>query len=134
MKAIALVVLISLISISFAQPNLDGSWVSDTCEPSPAQSSKKQHLNQYYNIITILIKYYYYNLANYFYVRNYTFDGTTIHLETKIYSSNCQINNIKATIVAEGIGKSHPPDRGQPKLIGSLTSRFWWIIRNNTWL
>eukprot|EP00029_Vermamoeba_vermiformis_P009331 TRINITY_DN4619_c0_g1_i1.p1 TRINITY_DN4619_c0_g1~~TRINITY_DN4619_c0_g1_i1.p1 ORF type:complete len:266 (+),score=46.71 TRINITY_DN4619_c0_g1_i1:47-844(+) len=80
MKAIIFVVLISLISISLAQPNLDGSWVSDTCEPIPGKTTD----------------------LNFYFIRNYTVSGTNLHFEMKIYQSNCNANNFQAKVVSEG--------------------------------
>ncbi len=48
---------------------------------------------------------------NYWYVRNYTFEGNTISLDIKIYQTSCAANNIQARIVSTGVCKRHPANR-----------------------
>jgi hypothetical protein len=81
MKAIVFVVLISIISVIYAQPSLEGTWVSDSCEPIPGRTQG----------------------FNYWYVRTYTFEENFIRLETKIYQNTCAANNLQAKVVSDGV-------------------------------
>jgi len=55
-------------------------------------------------LITLLIE----QGFNYWYVRNYTFDGSAIELDIKIYQNTCAPNNLQAQIVSTGVCKYNP--------------------------
>lgn len=107
MKAVVFLVLISIFSVALAQPTLDGTWVSDSCEPIPGRNSK--FVNNYFDALRGNN-----NLSdvaqgfNFWYVRTYTIDGDIIQLETKIYQTSCAANNYQAQVISQGVCKPNP--------------------------